>query len=157
MAFAKKLKAPAMAGAFLFAYICRNSTTLTTQGFSKKERLKRQKLIEDLFATGKKVKAYPMLLIFAQAQLPQDDVSIQAGVSVSKRNHKLAVTRNRIKRLIREAYRKNKAGFQTNGATFAFMFIYTGREVMPLPEMEKAMQKLVKRFNEELQPGGNLS
>ena len=127
------------------------------QTFPKKEHLKRKKLIDALFAGGQKVSAYPLLLVYKTSVLPEEGIAIQAGVSVAKRNHKLAVTRNRIKRIMREVYRKNKTTFHTNGSTFAFMLIYTGREVMPLPEMEKAMQKLVKRFNEELQPGGNLS
>lgn len=121
---------------------------MKTQGFPKQEKLKSQKLIEHLFANGKKVKGYPLLLIFAEAPLTELHINIQAGVSVSKRNYKLAVTRNRIKRLMREAYRKNKIDFQTNGATFAFMFIYTGREELPYSEIEKAMQKIATRFNE---------
>ena len=118
------------------------------QTFPKKEHLKRKKLIDALFTDGKKVSAYPLLLFYKEAILPVEAVNIQAGVSVAKRNHKLAVTRNRIKRLMREVYRKNKQDFQTNGATFAFMFIYTGKEVLPYTDLEKAMQKLLIKFND---------
>ena len=117
------------------------------QTFPKKEHLKRKKLIDELFTDGKKVSAYPLLLFYKATTLPEEGVSIQTGVSVAKRNHKLAVTRNRIKRLMREVYRKNKSDFQTNGATFAFMFIYTGKEVLPYADLDKAMLKLLVKFN----------
>ena len=117
------------------------------QTFPKKEHLKRKKLIDALFTEGQKVSAYPLLLVYKTSALPEEGVSIQAGVSVAKRNHKLAVTRNRIKRIMREVYRKNKQDFQTNGLTFAFMFIYTGREVMTYEQLEKAMLKLIDKFN----------
>ncbi|MEH6658743.1 ribonuclease P protein component [Leeuwenhoekiella marinoflava] len=117
------------------------------QTFPKKEHLKRKKLLDELFSTGKKVSAYPLLLFYVETPLPEENIAIQAGVSVAKRNHKLAVTRNRIKRLMREVYRKNKTYFQTNDKTFAFMFIYTGREVMAIEELDKAMLKLAEKFN----------
>ena len=117
------------------------------QTFPKKEHLKRKKLLDELFSTGKKVSAYPLLLFYVETPLPEENIAIQAGVSVAKRNHKLAVTRNRIKRLMREVYRKNKAQFQTNDKTFAFMFIYTGREVLAIEELDKAMMKLAEKFN----------
>ncbi|MFD2825080.1 ribonuclease P protein component [Leeuwenhoekiella polynyae] len=117
------------------------------QTFPKKEHLKRKKLLDELFSTGKKVSAYPLLLFYVETPLPEENIAIQAGVSVAKRNHKLAVTRNRIKRLMREVYRKNKTQFQTNDKTFAFMFIYTGREVMAIEELDKAMLKLAEKFN----------
>ncbi len=120
--------------------------------FPKKEHLKRKKLIDLLFKQGQKVSAYPLLLFYTQAPL-FEDVVIQAGFSVAKRNHKLAVTRNRLKRLMREVYRKNKLSFQTNELTFAFMFIYTGREEVSYIELEKAMLKLISKFNSKVSAG----
>ncbi|RXG17954.1 ribonuclease P protein component [Leeuwenhoekiella aestuarii] len=117
------------------------------QTFPKKEHLKRKKLLDELFSTGKKVSAYPLLLFYVETPLSEENIAIQTGVSVAKRNYKLAVTRNRIKRLMREVYRKNKTQFQTNDKTFAFMFIYTGREVMAIEELDKAMLKLAEKFN----------
>jgi len=48
---------------------------------------------------------------------------------------------------MREVYRKNKTQFQTNDKTFAFMFIYTGKEIASYTELEKAMLKLIAKFN----------
>ena len=122
------------------------------QTFPKKEHLKRKKLLDALFSTGKKASAYPLLLFYVETPLPEKNIAIQAGVSVAKRNHKIAVTRNRIKRLMREVYRKNKTQFQTNDKTFAFMFIYTGREVVTIEELDKAMLKLAEKFNKRHLP-----
>lgn len=72
------------------------------QTFPKKEHLKRKKILDKLFAEKNKISAYPLLLFYLETSLPEEEVQIQAGVSVAKRNHKLAVTRNRIKRLMRE-------------------------------------------------------
>ena len=48
-----------------------------------------------------------------------------AGVSVSKRNFKKAVDRNRIKRLLREGYRKNKYLVRHNTShQFTFMLLF---------------------------------
>lgn len=76
----------------------------------------------------------------------------QVGVSVSKRNFKLAVHRNRIKRLMREAYRLNKGVKDTKGTTFVMLIIYTGREELTQQEVSKAMVKLLKRFNDAITP-----
>ncbi|GGG20638.1 hypothetical protein GCM10011344_21630 [Dokdonia pacifica] len=116
--------------------------------FSKKEKLKSKKLIDALFVEGTSVKAFPLRVVFLETPLPYPDITIQTGVSVSKRNHKLAVTRNRIKRLMREAYRNHKHLVDTKGTTFALLIIYTGRDIVTYPEMERAMMKVLKRFND---------
>ena len=116
------------------------------QKFPKAEHLKRKKLIDQLFVDGKSVKVFPLLLVYDEVDLAEEGVFVQAGFSVSKRNHKHAVTRNRIKRLLREAYRKNKYLLQTNERTFAFMFIYISREVLSYAEIEKTMIKILNRF-----------
>jgi len=118
--------------------------------FPTKEKLKSKKLIDTLFIEGNSVKAFPLRMVFIETPLPYPEITLQAGVSVSKRNHKLAVTRNRIKRLMREAYRTHKHSIDTKGTTFAVLIIYTGRDVSTYREMERAMVKLLKRFNDAI-------
>ena len=89
-------------------------------------------------------------MVFLETPLPYPTITVQCGVSVSKRNHKLAVTRNRIKRLMREAYRLNKKEINKKGTTFAVLIIYTSRDVLSFAEINKAMRKLLKRFEDEI-------
>jgi len=67
---------------------------------------------------------------------------IQAGVSVSARNFKNATDRNRIKRLVREAYRLQKHtltdAITGAGKKLLLFFIYTGNE---LPEYDLIFEK----------------
>ena len=71
----------------------------------KKERLKSKKLIGKLFEEGKSIKKYPFRLIYLIQDKNSFKIKTQASFSVPKRNFKKAVDRNRIKRLIKEAYR----------------------------------------------------
>lgn len=118
--------------------------------YNKDEKLKSKKSIELLFEEGRSVKAFPLRMVFLETPLPSQEVSIQASVSVSKRNHKLAVTRNRIKRLMREGYRLNNNKIDTKGTTFAVMIIYTSKDVLSFEEINKATIKLLKRFQDEI-------
>ena len=56
------------------------------------ERLKGKKQIEELFVSGETVGAFPLRLVF----LKTEDTN-KVGVSVSKKNFKSAVNRNKIK------------------------------------------------------------
>lgn len=118
--------------------------------FPKEEKLKSKKIIDTLFIEGRSVKAFPLRIVYIETPLPYPNITVQAGVSVSKRNHKLAVTRNRIKRLMREAYRTHKNIVDIKGTTFAILIIYTGRDIIKYQEMERAMVKLLKRFNDAI-------
>jgi len=114
--------------------------------YPKKEKLKSKKLIEQLFAEGKSVSSYPIKLIYLKTTLP-NEVPIQAGVAVPKKSFKSAVNRNRIKRLLREGYRLNKhLVFNNSEATFAFLFLYLGKEVPTYLEIEKAMKGVLEKF-----------
>ena len=118
--------------------------------YGKQEKLKSKKIIDLLFEEGKSVKAFPLRMVFIESSLPYEDIAIQCGVSVAKRNHKLAVTRNQLKRLMRESYRINKTKIDTKGITFAVLILYTSRDVLSFEEINKAMVKLLKRFQDEI-------
>ncbi len=117
--------------------------------YPKNQKLKSRKLIDLLFAQGKSVSNYPIKLIYLKTELPEA-VKIQAGVAVPKKNFKSAVKRNRIKRLLREAYRlNNHSVFNNSEATFAFLFLYLGKEMPGFVEIEQNMQRVLLKFLEK--------
>lgn len=125
--------------------------------YPNKEKLKSKKIFDQLFARGKAVSKYPIKLIYLETDLPED-VEIQAGMAVPKKNFKSAVKRNRIKRLMREAYRLNKhVVFNNSQGRFAFLFLYLGKEMPSYPDVERALIEVFTRFAKALeQKGGDV-
>ena len=74
--------------------------------YNKKEKLKSKKQLDNVFENGKDFTVF-QLKIFYILNADQDNI-LKTGVGVSSRNFKKAVQRNRIKRLLREAYRTEK-------------------------------------------------
>ena len=94
----------------------------------KQERLKSKKLIEKLYAEGDSVKIFPLRMMYVQT-VHTSEFPCQVGVSVAKRNYKLAVDRNRLKRLMRETYRLQKQIVYNNlDKPYVFMISYIGKE-----------------------------
>lgn len=117
-----------------------------SQHFPKEEKLKSKKSIEMLFSQGKTVSKFPLKLVYMAADLPKD-VPIQVGVSVTKRRFKKAVTRNRIKRLMRESYRIHKnLIFNKITTSYAFMFLYIGKEEPAYEMLQINMKALLEKF-----------
>lgn len=115
-------------------------------GYATKDKLKSKKLIDQLFTKGKSVTAFPLRLVYLKTEF-DDDSKLKTGVSVSKRLHKTAVSRNRIKRLIREAYRLNKPNyFNTNTTSYAFMILYIGKEKTTFKALDSNMKRLFEKF-----------
>ena len=118
-------------------------------GFGKAEKLKSRKVIEELFARGKSLNVFPIRISYKFLPLPADEkVVFQVGVSVSKRNFKRAVDRNRIKRLLREAYRLQKQEFikvlKEQGKIGYVFFIYTDKQMPQYPIVFDAMTKCLE-------------
>ena len=114
--------------------------------FKKYEKLKSKKGIEQLFAEGRSVSVFPLRLVFLQTTF-KDAIPLKVGVSVSKRNFKKAVDRNRIKRLLRETYRLNKNIYFNNLTTqYAFMILYIGTEKPEFKPLEAKTKQLFKLF-----------
>jgi ribonuclease P protein component len=114
--------------------------------FPKKEKLKSEILIRSIFEEGKSITSYPLKLIYLEIKDPTR-AKIQCGVTVPKRNFKSAVKRNRIKRLLRESYRLNKEQIFNNiEGSFAFLFLYIGKEIPGYEEVEKQMRVILQKF-----------
>jgi ribonuclease P protein component len=109
--------------------------------FNKQERLKSHKLIEDLFCNGKSFSVFPLKALYQFTNL-NAGTFLQAGVAVSKKNFRKAVVRNRIKRVLREAYRLQKKDLQNQlqfkNKQLIIFFIYKVKEMPVMPDiMEK--------------------
>ena len=83
---------------------------MSTQQLSKSERINSKKLIDRLFKGGgaKSMSAFPLRVVFMTEDADSHEPLAKMMVSVPKRYFKRAVKRNHVKRLVREAYRRNK-------------------------------------------------
>jgi ribonuclease P protein component len=112
--------------------------------FRKKERLNKEKIIQELFEKGSSFYLYPFKVFFLKIP-DSDEVSPQILVSVSKRLFARAVDRNKIKRRIREAYRLNKHEFGMESKV-AIAYIYSVKEILPSIQIRERLLKTFKRL-----------
>ena len=104
-------------------------------------RLKSKRVLDQLFDSGQIIRTRNLLLRY---QLIETVPAFYVGVSVSKRNFKKAVDRNRIKRQLREGLR------EADSQNFFYgncMLIFTGKkasETMVLKEEISALFNKMK-------------
>ncbi|WP_018341365.1 ribonuclease P protein component [Cytophaga aurantiaca] len=113
--------------------------------FPKKEKLTSKIVIDRLFKDGQSRFKYPFRVLFLSDETYSESFP-QLVISVSKRNFKRAVDRNRIKRLIREAYRLQKEEllslFPSRPSYVAIL--YTAKEEIQLKELKKKLYLIIK-------------
>lgn len=127
--------------------------------FKAHERLKSKKQISKLFSKGRSVSSFPLKLIYTPLDEQElesfhlnKETKVKFGVSVSKKRFKTAVSRNRVKRLIREAYRLEKPYLYTKlSKPYAIMVIYLSNEILPFEEIQKKMSKALEKLNQKIQ------
>src|SRR5438128_2261118 len=106
------------------------------QTFSKSERLSSKVIIDKLVKSGNSFNSAPFRITWLETV---DAASpLQVVISVPKRSFKKAVDRNRLKRIIREAYRKNKNIIieKQGDKKIILMFIYNIKTIITYKEIE---------------------
>lgn len=120
---------------------------------SKEERIYAQKRIETIFSGSESFIAYPLRVVFTIRELVKGEPSVAMLVSVSKRRFKRANKRNRVKRLVREAFRLRKYDFadiaELRGISIDLAFLYLKEDLPSFEEIEKAMAKTVNTLKEK--------
>jgi len=121
--------------------------------FNKNERLSSRKIISALFEKGKVVTVFPFRLNWMVTSLSSGSPA-QIAFSVPVKNFRHAVDRNRIKRQMREVYRKNKSSLyallKDHQIQCAVMVVFIGKSKLSFEEIEKNLNLTLLRFEEAL-------
>lgn len=116
---------------------------------TKAERVTGSKRVASIFLSGKSFISYPLRVVY----LPHEQsfaAKCSILVTVPKKRLKKAVDRNRIKRLIREAYRLNKEIVNeiefTDASKLDIAFVYVKDDIADYNAINLAMQKALKQI-----------
>lgn len=118
--------------------------------FGKEEHLCGKTTIDELYKAGESLFLYPFRTVYQKVD--KDSVPVKCLVNAPKRKFKHAVDRNRLKRLMREAYRKNKHKLfdqmEAENATMLIAFSYISDKIESQAFVEKriiqVMDKILK-------------
>ncbi len=123
---------------------------------TKEERICSKKLIEALFAGNgsRSMTSYPIRAVFLEQKSTEGEPPVQLLVSVPKRCFKRAVKRNRVKRQIREAFRRNKHvladAVTGSGRSVAVALIWMSADLSATHLVETKVKDLLVRIKERL-------
>jgi ribonuclease P protein component len=120
------------------------------------ERIKHRKIIEEIFSKGSTVYKDFIRINYIKADFKDGKIA-KVAFSVPKKKFKRAYKRNRLKRVMREVYRKNKPEFydilSNKSIKIALLFVYLDDEIKDYDIIEKTMKlaldKLVKKLEKE--------
>lgn len=130
-------------------------TPIARQGLGRRQRLKSRKRIQSLFGEGSSHSNGPVRVVFRSHS--DGDPLLQAGFTAAVRNFPKAVDRNRVKRLLREAWRRHKSpleeSLRSHPRSMDVFLIYTGREIPIYTDVAERVKGVVARLTKQISDG----
>ena len=129
--------------------------------YQKADKLKSRKQTQHLFSKGSSITVFPIKLIYTIESLSNllDEAGLhkitaagllQAGVGATTRNFRKAVQRNRVKRLLREAYRLEKPHFLSQislaNKRVNLFFLYSHSDILSQSEIQNKVRTLLAQL-----------
>ncbi len=109
--------------------------------------LKSRVVIDDIFKQKNRFIEYPLSVSWV---VQENNIPTRMVFSAPKRKFKRAVDRNRLKRLLKEAYRTNNKTFldslKANNQSLAFYIGYIGKEILPYQTIEDKIKEALIRL-----------
>jgi ribonuclease P protein component len=119
--------------------------------YQKLDKLKSKKQTQFLFSKGQAITVFPIRLVYTIEIIDNTTTTthssnlLQAGVGAPSNTFKKAVLRNRVKRLLREAYRLEKPSFVNQAALenkkVNLFFLYTDTLVLTQAEIQAKVKE----------------
>ena len=124
-------------------------STEARKTFRKAEKICNQKQIDLLFSEGKSIRSGMFRLHYLLTDAPAIP-AVQLLIAVPKKKLRHAVTRNRMKRLIRESYRLHKQNvielFSSKNKHCNIAIVFTGQQCISQMETHAAIKELLDRL-----------
>ena len=115
---------------------------MSSFSLNKSNSLKSTTEIDDVFKNGQKISSDFISLHYIETV----EKKLKVAFSVGKKSHKLASTRNKLKRLMKEAFRLNAKDFVEQHLCYDFVFVYFGSDKVNFKDLEQSMKSLLLSF-----------
>ena len=120
--------------------------------FPKSSRLKSSLLIKDIVRQRDAVFSFPIKCFYSQETVEGSELP-KVALLVSKKRFRHAVDRNRVKRLLREAYRLHHHELELPENTrLNLCWMFVGNELPAFSQVESAAQHIFKELQSTLNP-----
>ena len=125
---------------------------MTSQQLSKKDRLFCSRKIEALFSEGERLYEFPFNAIWKKDDTLQS--TLKVAISIPKKKLSKASQRNHVKRLVREAYRKQNSilveKLLQENKSINLMLVYTLSSILSYNEIEDKISVTLQRLADEV-------
>lgn len=117
-------------------------------------RLTHKRDIDRLYNNACVIKQYPLKLMVRFEEAPSTNDRLKIVLSVPKRLHKKAVSRNLIKRRMKESFRQSNVPLceklSENEKMAHLMLVYIGKHIATYKEIDTAWKSILPAIDKEL-------
>ncbi len=113
---------------------------------SKNNSLKSTSSIDNVFKRGQKISSELISLYYVKS----GGKNLRFPFSVGTQSHNLASTRNKLKRLMKEAFRLSAKELPENIVDYDFVFVYFGSDKVDFVKVLESMKSLLLSFRKKV-------